>query len=251
MLDFVDYKHLVPKGGIAVCNGKDITFVNGIKQEFDLVIMSIGYEDEYPYLPEQYAIKDVRHRYKFIFDIEDPSIAFVGLVRPMAGSLVTISEIQARFVAKVYSKKISLPLVESRKKTVEKDFIFWSDYFKNSSQRIQGLVEIFTYVDDVAEQAGVYPDYRSLFKRNPRHWSIVFFSPYSTINGATFRLNEPEYEDKVIQTMKRRDTYIASYFLMLFLHLILLDFWVNCLSDVKYWIQISSWWPTVRSWRVT
>ena len=251
VLDFVDYKHLVPKGGITACNGKEITFVDGTKEEFDLVIMSIGYEDEYPYLPERYAKKDVRHRYKFIFDVEDPSIAFVGLVRPLVGSLVSISEIQARFVAKVYSKKISLPLVESQKETVEKDFKFWSDYFKNSSQRIQGLVEAFTYTDDVAKQAGVYPDYWSLFKRNPRHWSIAFFAPY---NGATYRLNEPEYEDKAIQTMKRHDTDVVSffrYFLILIFRLILLDFWVNCLSDVKYWIQVSSWWPTVRSWRVT
>ena len=103
----------------------------------------------------------------------------------------------------------------------------------------------------MAKQAGVYPDYWSLFKRNPRHWRIAFFSPY---NGATFRLNEPEYEDKAIQTMMRHDTAVVGfyrYFLVLFFRLILLDFWVNCLSDVKYWIQTSSWWPTVRSWRVT
>ena len=177
--DFVDYKHLIPKGGITACNGKEITFVDGTKEEFDLVIMSTGYKSEYPYLPGRYAMKDIRHRYKFIFDVEDPSIAFVGLVRPIIGSLVTISEIQARFVAKVYSKKISLPLIEMRKETVKKDFVFWSDYFKKSSQRIQGLVEAFTYIDDVAKEAGVYPEYWSLFKRNPRHWSIAFFSPYS------------------------------------------------------------------------
>ena len=35
--------------------------------------------------------------------LPDTSIAFVGLVRPIVGSLVTIAEIQARFVAKIYS----------------------------------------------------------------------------------------------------------------------------------------------------
>ena len=251
VLDFVDYKRLVPKGGITACNGKTITFVDGTKEEFDLVIMSTGYKDEYPFLPEKYANKDVRHRYRFIFDIEDPSIAFVGLVRPVIGSLVTISELQARFIAKVYRKKISLPTVEGRKEVVQKDFTFWSDYFKNTSQRIQGLVEAFTYGDAIAKQAGIYPDYWSLFKRNPRHWYIAFFSPY---NGATYRLNEPEHEEQAIQTMK--DHGAASlgfyqYFLILFLRLFLFDFWLNCLSDVKYWIQTSSWWPRIRSWRVT
>ncbi len=229
----------------------EITFVDGTKEEFDVVIMSTGYESKFPYLPERYAKKHVKHRYKFIFDVEDPSIAFVGLVRPVIGSLVNISEIQARFAAKVYSKKISLPLVEKQKVTVVKDFTFWSDYFKNSSQRIEGLVEASTYIDDVAKQAGVYPNYWSLFKRNPRHWLVAFFSPY---NAATYRLNEPEHEDEAIQTMKRHKTAALGfyqYFLVLFLRLILFDFWVNRLSDVKYWIQTSSWWPTVRSWRVT
>ena len=86
--------------------------------------------------------------------------------------------------------------------------------------------------------------------------TLVHCFTFSVYNGATFRLNEPEYEDKAIQTMKRHNTVdlhvgFYRYFLMLFFRLILLDFWVNCLSDVKYWIQTSSWWPTVRSWRVT
>ena len=53
-------------------------------------------------------------------------------------------------------------------------------------------------MDNIAKQAGDYPDYWLLFKRNPGHWLIAFFSPYS---GATYYLNidEPEYEEKAIQ----------------------------------------------------
>ena len=251
VLDFNDYERLVPKGSIVTCNGKEITFVDRTKEEFDLVIMSTGYKDEYPYLPELYANKDVRHRYKFIFDVEDPSIAFLGLVRPVVGSLVGISELQARFAAKVYSQKISLPSIKGRKEVMQKDFTFWSNYFKNSSQRIQGLVELFTYTDDIAKQAGIYPDYWSLFKRNPRHWFIAFFSPY---NGATYRLNEPDHEKKAIQTMNSHKVATVGYllyFMVLFLRIFLFDFWLNHLSDVKYWIQTSSWWPSIRSWCLT
>ncbi|MCG8626522.1 MAG: hypothetical protein MJE68_31550, partial [Proteobacteria bacterium] len=98
--------------------------------------------------------------------------------------------------------------------------------------------------------AGIYPDYWSLFKRNPRHWFTAFFSPY---NGATYRLNEPEHEEKAIQTMKSHKVATLGffqYFLILFLRFFLFDFWLNSLSDVKYWIQTSSWWPAVRSCRV-
>ena len=40
------------------------------------------------------------------------------------------------------------------------------------------------------------------------------------------------------------------YFIILFLRFFLFDFWLKRLSDVKYFIQTSSWWPAVRSWHV-
>ena len=251
VLDFVDYKKLVPKGGITKCNGKEITFIDGTKEEFDLVIMSTGYLNEYPFLPDHLANQDVRDRYKFVFDVDDPSIAFIGRVRPVVGSVVGISELQARLAARVYSGKVSLPTVETRRDVAKKDFAFWSNHFKNSSQRIQGLVEGFTYIDDIAKHAQIYPNYWSLFKRNPRHWFIAFFSPY---NGATYRLNEPEHEEKAIQTMKRHKKATLGFFqylMILLLRILLFDWFLNRLSYVKYRIQTSSWWPTVREWRVT
>lgn len=251
VLDLVDYKRLVPKGGITACQCKEVTFVDGTREEFDLVIMSTGYKVEYPYLPERYSNKDVRDRYKFVFDVEDPSIAFIGLVRPVVGSIVGISEIQARLAARIYSKNVPLPLLETRMDVVKKDFTFWSNHFKNTSQRIEGLVEAFTYVDDLAELAQVYPDYLSLFKRNPKHWFIAFFSPFNT---ATYRLNEPKHEERAIHTMQshRKSTLgPLQYLLIIFLRLFWFDWWLNRLSDIKYYVQSSSWWPTVRSWRIT
>ena len=251
VLDLIDYKHLIPKGGIASCNGKEITFEDGTKQEFDLVIMSTGYQVGHPYLPEQYHNKDVKELYKFIFNVEDPTIAFFGLVRPVVGSIVGISELQARLAARIYSKKVPLPPLETRKEVVRKDFMFWSNQFKQSSQRIEGLVEGFTYIDDIAKHAQIYPNYWSLFKRNPKHWFIAVSSPY---NGATYRLNEPEHEDMAIQTMKSHKKSTLGplqYILILLLRLLLFDWWLNRISDVKYYIQTSRWWPTVRAWRLT
>ena len=250
VLDLVDYKRLVPKGDITECNEKVVTFIDGTKEEFDLVIMSTGYDAEYPFLPEQYVTKDVRERYKFIFDVEDPSLAFIGLVRPIIGSIVGISELQARLAARIYSGKVALVSLERRREVVKEDFTFWSNYFKKSSQRIQGLVEVFTYTDDIAKVAGVYPDYWSLFKKNPRHWYIAFFSPY---NGATYRLNEPEHQEQAIQTMKRhkKGTWNAvDYIAIILLRLIWFNWWLGHLGQIKYRIQTSTWWPAVRSMRV-
>lgn len=250
VLDLVDYERLVPKGGILECKGREVTFVDGTKQEFDLMIMSTSYNVAYHYLPKRYAV-GIRERFKMVFDVEDPSLAFVGMVRPIVGSIPGISELQARWAAKVFSGKVPLKPVEERRRDVQADIAHWSNYFKHSSQRVEGLVEGFTYIDDIARQAQIYPDYWSLFKKSPGKWFVAFFSPY---NGATFRLNEPENLEKSINTMKRhKDVTLGplQYLLIMFLRFFWIDWLFDMIGEVKYWIQVSSWWPTVRSWRVT
>lgn len=250
VLDYVDYERLVPKGGIIECRAKEVTFSDGTKQEFDLVIMSTGYKVDYPYLPKRYSAIGIRDRHKMVFDLEDPSLAFIGLVRPIVGSIVSISEVQARWAAKIFAQKVQMKSLEERRKDVQQDKIYLSEYFKNSSQRIQGLVEAFTYTDDIAQHAQIYPDYWSLFKQNPRQWLVAYFAPY---NAATYRLNEPEKLGQAIRTMRshyvKRPIY--EHLVVIFLRFIWFDWWLDWISSVKYNIQTSFWWPTVRSWRLT
>lgn len=247
VLDLVDYEKLVPKGAIVECNGKEITFIDGTKEEFDLIIMSTGYNVEYPYLPKRYGELKLREKHKMLFDVEDPSIAYIGLVRPIVGSIVGISELQCRWAAKIFAKKIPLKPIEERRLDVVKDTAFWSDYFKNSSKRIEGLVEGFTYIDDIAKHAGIYPDYWSLFKKSPRKWLVACTSPY---NGATYRLNEPDKVDQAIKTMKAHGKVTLGplqYLLIFFLRFIWFDWWLDRISGIKYLVQTASWWPTIRS----
>ena len=247
VLDLVDYEKLVPKGAIMECNGKEVTFVDGTKQEFDVAIMATGYASDFPFLPKRYTAQGLRDRFKFVFDVEDPTLAVVGLTRPVVGSIVALSELQARWAGRVWTNKIQLPSVEERRETVQKDAKFWSNYFKDTSQRLQGLVEGYIYIDDLAKCAGVYPDYWSLLKRNPRHWFIAVFAPFNT---SVYRLNDPEYEEQAIATQRSHNRTTISplhLLLLLFFRLIWFDWWLNQLSYIKYCIQISSWWPKVRS----
>ena len=249
ILDIVDYKKLVPKAGILQCNGRRVTFQDGTEKEFDIIIMSTGYNIGYPFLPVRYADIGIRQRYKMLFDIDDPTLVFIGLVRPIVGSLVAISELQARWVAKVFSEKIPLPSIEERRREVDQDKAFWNDYFKNSSQRLQELVEGFTYTDDVAHHAGVYPDYWSLFKKSPHQWMVAYFSPYNT---ATYRLNEKDKLEKSIQTMqrhKKNSLGLLQYLLIMFFRFIWFDWWLDKIGEIKYRIQITPWWSVVGHWK--
>ena len=253
VLDFVDYKHLVPKGAITHCKGKQVTFIDGTTQEFDLVIMSTGYNVSYPFLPKRYSSVGIRQRHKMVFDVEDTTVAFIGLVRPIVGSIVGISEIQARWIAKVFAKKIPTQTLDERRKDVMCDSAYLSKTFKSTSQRVEGLVENFMYVDDIARRAGVYPDYWSLLKTNPKQWLIAVAAPASSL---AYRLNEEDKRDQIIATMYNHlkpllgPFHIFVYLLFGFLRLIWFDWWLNQISDIKYRIQTSFWWPTLRSWRI-
>ena len=250
VLDLVDYKHLVPKAGITHCVDHKVHFSDGTKQEFDTIIMSTGYKKSFPFLPERYSEGSVTEHYKLVFDVEDPSLAFVGFSRPVVGSVVGESELQARWVARVFSRRVPLKSLTERRAEVARDVTHWREYFKHSSHRLEGLVEGFTYIDEIARLARIYPNYWELFKRNPRHWYVAFFAPY---NAATFRLNEPGHERQAIATMEshRRTTISPLHLLLIvFLRLIWFDWFLDQLGWVKYRVQVSSWWPTVRRWRI-
>ena len=254
VLDLVDYKRVVPKGGIINCVGKQVKFVDGTTQIFDLVIMSTGYSVHYPYLPKRYSSVGIQQRYKMVFDVEDPTLAFVGLVRPVVGSIVGISEIQARWAAKIFAKKIPIKALDERREDVQCDTAHWNCTFKYTSQRIEGLVEHYTYVDDIARLAGIYPDYWSLFKSNPRQWLVAIAAP---AGFSSYRLNEKDKRDQVVARMYSHlkpllgPFHIFVYFQFGFLRLIWFDWWLEKISTAKYWIQTSFWWPTVQSWRIT
>ena len=240
VLDLIDYEKVVPKGGIQSCNGKLVTFSDETQQEFDTVILSTGYSPVFTFLDEEYRKKSFCARYKHVFDNTDPTIAFIGYVRPVVGSIPSMAEVQARWVAKVFSNHIAFPSEAQRVNITEKDAAFWSNYFKETSQRLESLVEGYIYSDDIAKLAGVYPDYYALFRRNIHHWYVSMVSPFNT---SFYRLNEPEHEDKAIATLNshRVNTITPVHLLLiLFLRLIWFDWILNQLEKLKYVMQTSS-----------
>ena len=250
ILDLIDYKKFVPKGGIESCNGKEVVFSDGSKQEFDVVIVSTGYKPAFPFLSEQYTEISFRDRYKHIFDNDDPSLAFVGFVRPVIGSMPALAEPQASWVAKIYSGRLKLKPKAERLEETKADAEYWWKYFEHSSHRLDRIVEGLTYATTIARLANIYPDYTRLFKRNIYHWYVAMVSPTNT---AWLRLNDPKHEDQAIATLERHRQGSISplhYLLILFLRLIWFDWWCVQLENIKYKIQTSKYWPTIRELRI-
>ena len=250
MLERVDYQRCVPKGAIRSIKGKTIFFCDGTEEVVDVIIQCTGYKTEFSLLPLKFQSVPLTHNYKFIFNVDDPTLAFVGYVRPVVGSISGMAEIQSRFVGKVYSGKCDLPPRDQRLQVAVKDKDFWDDYFKDSSRRLGTLVEAYTYIDDIGSLCGIKPDYCKLFWRNPRGWRLAVFAPY---DGCSFRLNEPDKEEWALQHLRVQmtDTLGPSHLLLImFLRLIWFDYWLHLLGEIKYRIQRAGWWKKMREWQV-
>ena len=91
--------------------------MDGVTEEIDDVILCTGYEYNFPFLeaiaeklPLSWSNKCVTPLYKHIFHLKYPSISFIGL--PYSVVPFMLFEIQAYFVASVYTGKTLLPDVK-------------------------------------------------------------------------------------------------------------------------------------------
>ena len=246
VLDLIDYMKIIPKGGIHFCSGKKVIFEDGSSQEFDVIILCTGYLPSFSFLPEAYKPDSFRHLYKHIFNIDDPTLSFIGFVRPVIGSVAGISEVQARMVAKVYNKTISLKHKQVQISETKADAAYWNDYFKTTSQRLDNLVEGISYVDDIAKIGQFYPNLFFLMKQSIYHWYVAIVSPFTS---AQYRLNEAKQRTQVMATLEKRrkgTTNPIHLLLILLLCLICFDWFLSKLEYVKYRIQMSYIWPAIR-----
>lgn len=224
-------------------------FNDGSHVDVDVVIQCTGYEKEFPFIPTKYQLP-MRDLYKFIFNVDDPSIAFVGYVRPIVGSIPFISEYQSIYVARVFSGATKLPENGDIVNETNLDKEFWSEYFKDSSQRIETLVDMYTYLDDVAKHAGINTNFNELLKTSPREWITAIFSPANTCQ---LQINNPAYREKALAHMRKRGASCLNpmqYFLILFMRLIWFEWWLSKLSEIKYFFQTNRYCKQMQKWRI-
>ena len=237
------------KGAIDSVQDKTISFSDGSQAEVDVVILCTGYHKEFPFLPPRYQVP-LPNNYKFIFNLEDPSLAFVGYVRPIVGSIPMISELQAMYVSRVFSGAAHLPENGDIVNETNEDKEFWSNYFKDSSQRLDTLVESYTYIDDIGTKAGIFPSFVEYLKTNPRDCLTALLAPGST---SSFRLSYEKERPKAIENLKRRGEVclgISHLLLIIFCRMIWFDWWLIQLGKVKYMFQTNKFCKKIRNWPI-
>jgi dimethylaniline monooxygenase (N-oxide forming) len=192
---------IVPKRDIASCRGRTVRFSDGTTADIDGIVACSGYRIAFPFFDESVTPgADPRNWFKYVFYQDDPSLAFVGFVRPVFGSIPGIAELQGRYVAQVFSGVRAPPDRGAAPATIDRDARFWNHHFRHSSLRIAGLVDHFVYSDQIARLIGCYPQLWKLFFSSPRRWWQAVTAPW---NGCQFWLNDVEHHERIFKTLQQ------------------------------------------------
>jgi dimethylaniline monooxygenase (N-oxide forming) len=200
VLPHVKSGRIAAKRDIADCHGNEVVFTDGTQTRADIMITCSGYRLLLPFFDASNAPSpDPRDWYKYIF-ADDPSVAFVGFVRPIFGSIPGIAEIQSRYAALVFAGKRTLPSANERAQTVRADAAFWNHHFRFTSLRMRGLVDHFLYCKQIAQLIGCSPKFAKLLFTSPRKWWWAISSPW---NGCQFWLNDASHHERIFATFAR------------------------------------------------
>jgi dimethylaniline monooxygenase (N-oxide forming) len=190
----VGYKKIIAKRNILQVNKNNVEFDDNSIHKIDTIILCLDDQESFPFLKEKkHTTID---KYKYIFDTEDPTLSFVGYVTPNTGSSFCIAELQAMYVASVYSGKLKLPKIEKMKEVVMRDNEYWKKYFNNNPKR---LVDLQLYSNDISNKLNIKPNYTALFFRSPIKWWQAISAPY---NNCRYLINNEENEELIFSRYK-------------------------------------------------
>jgi len=99
-----------PRPGIYHLDGDGVVFTDGTRDPVDLIVWATGYRVTIPFLERQWTGDDPEQMplYKRVFHLEDPSLAFVGLMQS-TGAALPVVEAQAKLVAAHLGGTYALP----------------------------------------------------------------------------------------------------------------------------------------------
>ncbi|TKR86926.1 hypothetical protein L596_011422 [Steinernema carpocapsae] len=152
-------------------DGAGVSVKGGRRFEADVIILCTGYSFEFDYLhpKDLIPIKDhVCDLYKFVFPPRETSLAVIGLIQPI-GSVAPISEMQSRWVARIFAGREELPGTKQMYEDIElKRAQMARRYFKSTKHTMQ--VDYLKYMDEIAELIGCKPPIDQIFYSDPKFW---------------------------------------------------------------------------------
>ncbi|KAJ1172234.1 hypothetical protein NDU88_004082 [Pleurodeles waltl] len=167
-----------------------VTFEDRTKEHIDAVIFATGFSVSFPFLEESdiKVSKDEVSLYRNIFplNLEKPTLAFIGLVQPIASILVA-SEMQARWASRILKGHIKLPPLEKCMEDItKKSNVIKQRYGTIEDRAFQ--IDFIEYIDELASEIGVKPSFFNLLLSDPR---LALKVSFSACTSPQYRLTGP------------------------------------------------------------
>ena len=146
--------------------GKRVEFKSGARHNFSHIICCFGYQFDCPFLPSRYQSGNLDQHFHFVFPTDDPSLAFLGFARPIIGSIPLMTEMQCRWVFRVWSGKVALPSATEMQRQQDAMNHRWLERLPGRG-RMRTLVHPSTYAAHLMKAAYPHQKPGDLFKRYP------------------------------------------------------------------------------------
>uniref|UniRef100_T1JB49 Flavin-containing monooxygenase n=1 Tax=Strigamia maritima TaxID=126957 RepID=T1JB49_STRMM len=137
-------------------NGVVFNSEENVEYPIDAVVFATGFTIKFPFISEKIISVDrnVVPLFKYVFPphLQHSTLAFIGLINPL-GSILPMSEMQSRWVLKVFQGTLKLPSesqmradIQSKRERITKKYV--------ASQRHTIQVDYIPYMDEIAELIG-------------------------------------------------------------------------------------------------
>ncbi|XP_064615988.1 flavin-containing monooxygenase 5-like [Liolophura sinensis] len=148
-----------------------IEFDDGTFEEnIDVIVLATGYIFGFPFMDK--SVIDVKNNrvelFKYMFppELEKPTCAVIGCFQPL-GAIMPISEMQCRLATQVFKGITKLPTRGEMWFDIKKKEVAMAKRYV-ASQRHTIQVDFVPIMDELAELVGCKPDFKELFKTDPK-----------------------------------------------------------------------------------
>ncbi len=185
---------IIPENGVAKIHQNSVTFKTNDTHEYDIILFCTGYKPLgcMKFLNDEIVVSK---KYKHIFYPNDPSIMFVGFIRPYLTAIPMLSELQSRWIAKVICGKVGLPSLQQMNIENVKDDANQQNEFSCAYDRLKTMVDPYDYCNMIADKIGAQLNKLSLLFEDPQ---LLYMTLVGTWNHHVYRLNDPDEEKRKI-----------------------------------------------------
>lgn len=124
------------KPDIRAFAGHEVTFTDGSRDSFDMVIYATGYQVSFPFFDSDFiSAGDTNNLqlYHRVIHPDHPGLYFLGLIQPL-GAIMPLAELQAQWIARLLTGRCTLPDRAEMLRSIQKQADRNSQRYKPSAR---------------------------------------------------------------------------------------------------------------------